>query len=342
MQTSRGVFQPILTRLSEKARYALSAVAKDADPLPGGSLWNIKQEDTDDELSIFAGHTRFVFSKKPHQSSNRQPGFKLFPKPPPLAQIQGQSSPPHMGSHQQRSPTECQAPVMDYDLPVQLAPVQPPPPPPMMNNWPSQGRPDNSGLISIEPMEEHLRFPFMSCDRTRSGGHSITQDDVPWREQQSQSYRHHDPQPTPTSATSSMGFPSPTSPSSNQHVFGPSHGQHRYSSVNPYPPPSTAPDKQTRPVPRHRTPRQLLTPDESSYPRYPQGFQQPPLNMQSQLGQQQQHQHQHPQQQQQQQQNYALNGLADLGLAARDSRLDERWGSFMEHSGLLEGIDFRG
>lgn len=31
--------------------------------------------------------------------------------------------------------------------------------------------------------------------------------------------------------------------------------------------------------------------------------------------------------------------LADLGLASRDSRLDERWGSFMADSGLLE--DFR-
>ena len=31
--------------------------------------------------------------------------------------------------------------------------------------------------------------------------------------------------------------------------------------------------------------------------------------------------------------------LADLGLAARDSRLDERWSSFMQDSGLLEGVN---
>ena len=301
-------------------------------------MWNIKQEDMDDELSILAGHSRFVFSKKPPQSSNHQPGFKLFPKPSVITQIQDHSSPSHMASHQQRSSTECQAPVMDYDLPVQLAPVQPPPPPPMMNNWPSQDRPENGGLISIEPMEEHLRFPFMPCDRPRPGGHSHTQDGVSWREQQPHSYRHHDVQVTPTSATPSMGFPSPTTPSSNQHVFGPPQAQHRYSSVNPYPPPSTTSDKQPRPVARHRTSRQHLTPDESSYsPRYSQGFQPPSLHMQSQMGQQQQHPQQH-----QQQPNYALNGLADLGLASRDSRLDERWGSFMEQSGLLEGIDFRG
>jgi hypothetical protein len=29
--------------------------------------------------------------------------------------------------------------------------------------------------------------------------------------------------------------------------------------------------------------------------------------------------------------------LADLGLSARDSRLDERWTSFMRESGLLDG-----
>ena len=29
--------------------------------------------------------------------------------------------------------------------------------------------------------------------------------------------------------------------------------------------------------------------------------------------------------------------LAHLGLSSRDSRVDERWGSFMADSGLLEG-----
>jgi hypothetical protein len=38
----------------------------------------------------------------------------------------------------------------------------------------------------------------------------------------------------------------------------------------------------------------------------------------------------------------AAEDLAELGLASRDSRLDERWSSFMADSGLLEGIDFRG
>jgi len=83
------------------------------------------------------------------------------------------------------------------------------------------------------------------------------------------------------------------------------------------------------------------------------------LQQQQQQQHQQQHREQHPHYQQQQQYAHGTPGmyphpqhaaayqahnaeLAQLGLAARDSRLDERWSTFMEDSGLLEGIDFRG
>ncbi|CAK5274110.1 unnamed protein product [Mycena citricolor] len=56
----------------------------------------------------------------------------------------------------------------------------------------------------------------------------------------------------------------------------------------------------------------------------------------------------HPQQQQQQQQSYAADysqqhaQLAHLGMASGDSRLDDRWTSFMQDSGLMEGSgDYR-
>ncbi|KAK0205099.1 fungal-specific transcription factor domain-containing protein, partial [Desarmillaria ectypa] len=58
---------PILVKLSEKARHALAAAQNESTPLSvvkDGLLWNIKQEDADDELSIFAGHTRFVSAKR--------------------------------------------------------------------------------------------------------------------------------------------------------------------------------------------------------------------------------------------------------------------------------------
>ncbi|KAJ3848820.1 fungal-specific transcription factor domain-containing protein, partial [Lentinula lateritia] len=55
---------PILTTLREKARLALAAAQSKSPekPLADGELWNIKKEEIDlnDELSIFAGHTRLV------------------------------------------------------------------------------------------------------------------------------------------------------------------------------------------------------------------------------------------------------------------------------------------
>ncbi|KAJ2927802.1 hypothetical protein H1R20_g9292, partial [Candolleomyces eurysporus] len=56
-------YQPILKKLNEKAHYALQAAQSDPSG-DNGLHWDIKQEDTDDELAIFAGHTRFVSVKK--------------------------------------------------------------------------------------------------------------------------------------------------------------------------------------------------------------------------------------------------------------------------------------
>ncbi|KNZ78888.1 hypothetical protein J132_09134 [Termitomyces sp. J132] len=62
---------PVLMKLAEKARHALSSVQKDTESISdaaGGMLWDIQVEqesDEDDELAIFAGHTRFVSTKKP-------------------------------------------------------------------------------------------------------------------------------------------------------------------------------------------------------------------------------------------------------------------------------------
>ncbi|KAK0209958.1 fungal-specific transcription factor domain-containing protein [Desarmillaria ectypa] len=60
---------PILTKLSEKAHHALAAAQNDATPISSGdregSLWPIKAEDsTDEDLLIFAGHTRFLSAKR--------------------------------------------------------------------------------------------------------------------------------------------------------------------------------------------------------------------------------------------------------------------------------------
>ncbi|PFH47833.1 hypothetical protein AMATHDRAFT_151154 [Amanita thiersii Skay4041] len=59
---------PILTKLSEKARYALAAAQSDSGP-QAGLHWNIKEEKEDDELAIFAGHTRFVSAAKANNNN---------------------------------------------------------------------------------------------------------------------------------------------------------------------------------------------------------------------------------------------------------------------------------
>jgi len=61
-----SVLQSILTKLSEKAHAALAS-AQDKQPSAlktHGSRWNLKQEDSEDELAIFSGRTRFVSSKR--------------------------------------------------------------------------------------------------------------------------------------------------------------------------------------------------------------------------------------------------------------------------------------
>ncbi|KAJ4482356.1 fungal-specific transcription factor domain-containing protein [Lentinula aciculospora] len=89
---------PILTTLREKARHALAAAQSKSPekPLSDGELWNIKKEEIDpnDELSIFAGHTRLVSA-----ANNTGPsGFDLTP----VSSIDGPSS----GLRQHRSSSQ--------------------------------------------------------------------------------------------------------------------------------------------------------------------------------------------------------------------------------------------
>ncbi|KAJ3725495.1 fungal-specific transcription factor domain-containing protein, partial [Lentinula raphanica] len=97
---------PILTTLREKARLALAAAqSKNPEkPLSDGELWNIKKEESDpnDELSIFAGHTRLVAANNamPMSSESSNAGlqnanttsFVLTPvEGPPLRQHRSSS-----------------------------------------------------------------------------------------------------------------------------------------------------------------------------------------------------------------------------------------------------------
>ncbi|KAG6841583.1 hypothetical protein C0991_009338 [Blastosporella zonata] len=91
---------PILSKLAEKARHALATAQKDPSSLgemAGGLLWKIpsmkQEQDSDDELAIFAGHTRFVSSRKPLNSNPTsslvESPVRTQPPPPPLLPSSG-------------------------------------------------------------------------------------------------------------------------------------------------------------------------------------------------------------------------------------------------------------
>ena len=62
--------QPILQRLREKAHCAFTAAQNEptGNAMYEGALWNIKTENDEDELDIFAGRTAVVASKRPSPS----------------------------------------------------------------------------------------------------------------------------------------------------------------------------------------------------------------------------------------------------------------------------------
>ncbi|KAF8878384.1 fungal-specific transcription factor domain-containing protein [Gymnopilus junonius] len=97
------LFQPVLTKLSEKARNALSSAQSEQIPMTvdkGGMYWNIKEEETEDELSIFAGHTRFVNAKRNPDSTTTSPphSIRLEPSPPFHINIPSNFPLPSIGS----------------------------------------------------------------------------------------------------------------------------------------------------------------------------------------------------------------------------------------------------
>ncbi|KAF9459093.1 fungal-specific transcription factor domain-containing protein [Collybia nuda] len=318
---------PILMKLNEKARYALAAAQKDPTPVSGdngGLLWNIKQEDTDDELSIFAGHTRFVSGKRttaqPEVTTNTNyyppPAQQVIPAPTPAQQYR--VSAPHPGPEPSQS----------------------------IHSWvpPANNREGYMTLPRLEEIEAPIQYQYVPSERTHQleapasygWSNEAPRPTIPPTPQQ---YRSLEPPPAPMQySTGNMEHfvprpPPPMSASvsqqSRQHHNQLTHQQHLHQReqlhhLHPHPPQPQSHSQQYF-QPHQQQPNPHLQHHPDSY-------------------------HQHPQYQH----HYATtpafqsNGpppnaeLSDLGLAARDSRLDERWSSFMEDSGLLEGITFRG
>ncbi|EKM81408.1 hypothetical protein AGABI1DRAFT_125799 [Agaricus bisporus var. burnettii JB137-S8] len=262
---------PVLTRLAEKARYALA----NAKASSAGDGWsNLPGEH--DELSIFAGHTRFVSAAKgegDRKSKETQ---------------QPSSSSQH--TRQPQPPQPRQQPIY--------------------------------GWQHSEPT--HFEYPYVPSERTvqRPPQHiePLTSED----------YSQWSTDPVilhpPARVSQPYALPSDYRVQRRQHE-----DQIGTIELHPayYPPPSTS-----------TTYTSSVTHTHTSHLPPAAPYMYPPFT--SSLPQQ--HHIPHRQQQQQQPPTYDhmqdVAELAYLGLASRDSRLDERWSSFMADSGLLEGFNY--
>ncbi|KAF5344686.1 hypothetical protein D9756_011476 [Leucocoprinus leucothites] len=339
---------PILSRLAEKARYALAnakAVSSAGDDwaIPtvmdiGGVSPNQSQsasvgtgvkEEEHDELSIFAGHTRFVSKKKSINMVD--------------AMMEGRKEKSRSASAEASVPLPTVVP--SQSLPPSHAPTS------------TQAQPI---VYSWQP-QQSLQYEYAYVPSERS---------LPQQQQQ----QHYDtPSPESSSSSSNQGYSQWSTdpivlhpPSVPQVPQVPTSSSYQRQDVDnggvaielhpPYYPQQPPPPRhvqhthQHTPSPPHLTQPYTAPPQPpaataaaayslNSYPRYSQHQPHhshshshsqshisaaPPTNV---------HSHPHP--------THAAGGtaaeLADLGLASRDSRLDERWSSFMADSGLLGG-----
>ncbi|KAF7377431.1 Zn(2)-C6 fungal-type domain-containing protein [Mycena sanguinolenta] len=307
---------PILIKLSEKARLALAAAQN--DPSGGdnsGLLWNmsgvlgpsglpvkVKQEEPDDELSIFAGRTRFVSGQRSNQQSSQ-----AFPQRPQ----------PHQRVRVRQQQQRTQGPMED--------------------EAPSYGSYDQRQYAAQYPAQQPpLRQRQLSMPSSSSSFHRIH--DINGRPAVNVNVNMTwDSREYPQSAHDYV-------PSDERVRHAPHQQQHQF-----YAPDGTMPSIPPPPSAPYAWPVDSYGFDaepQLQHPHHQQPERHPP------------HQQQHspyPHPHSQQQYNHgqgmydenpqhaaayqAHNAeLAQLGLSSRDSRLDERWSTFMEDSGLLEGM----
>ncbi|KAJ7848323.1 fungal-specific transcription factor domain-containing protein [Mycena leptocephala] len=265
---------PILTKLAEKARHALAVAQSD----PGdnaGLLWSMTGE-PDDELSIFAGHTRFVSGQV--QRSGQGPADVAFP--PQQQQTRARQQFHHApGQSSMQGGEDMQ--YGSYDVsPQRQYPAQYPAPPQQASQW-QHSMPSSSSFHghAMPPPQLERLTPTVNVNVNlnwdgRNDSHDypqLAQDNVHWS--------------PPSVMDEHM-----------QHFYVPDSA-----GVNPaLPPLPTAP---------------YAWPVDSYL-------------------------EEHPQQHSQRHHQAHNDELAQLGLAARDSHLDERWSTFLVDLGLLDGIDF--
>lgn len=312
-------------------------------------LWNIKQED-DDELSILAGRTRF-FSTRRGTSSPRSIRFEpspphySSPHPVDTQHLSGQQQcQPHQ--HQQQAPrTHPGLASSNYQHRSVALPETSSSSSGSSDRWsPSSGSSASCDSYMAPPMDS-LHFPYSPAERThKHSSPAIPSSSSPYGWTADDLHPDTHQQPPVTSTPSSMyHLHGPTSFSSSSQpdsIFPSQNQQHQ-------PRRHTPPQHAQQPVHQHERYQMVNLQAPHQHSQFPSQYP-PELNPSSHLSQQ----HSHQQYSMYNNNNppttggYALPSggppnmdLADLGLPSRDSRLDDRWGSFMADSGLLE--DFR-
>ncbi|KAF9060968.1 fungal-specific transcription factor domain-containing protein [Rhodocollybia butyracea] len=341
---------PILTNLREKAHHTLAA-AQSKNPelsLSDGELWNIKKEELDpnDELSIFAGHTRLVSTANrnlapsgPSNSTELTMGIQSSAFA--TTSVQNTDSPQNeLRQHRSSSQLRPQFNAIDVDMEPsgKFERMYNPDPRPIPPGYQSSHHPP----LTVRP---HL--PRISNSGSYEDERCSDMND--WYSRQRESsynvHGHHNhpptisipPAPTPSSVDerSPMQFnysydrsrsgPSPVAGSN--YTWSPSESypsRHSSSPVRLSHPQYGPATSQVQPeTSMHNFHNQPPPPHQMYSGPGVTGFGPPP----------QLHLHPiHPG-------PPGHAALADLGLASRDSRLDERWSSFMQDSGILENIE---
>ena len=325
----------------------------------GGLLWNIKKEDTDDELSILAGHTRLVSTQR---SRNPSPSRQYNPSPPlfpPTGQLKTHDTLDHIS--QPHLPLNVPSAYLQHTPPrLSHAPST------ITDAWVSSS-------ISSEPRAQHYQnslgvderlpshYPYITstahhhqsesslntygwsndprlqqhhgqsqrCVSSASSSSSSTaahqlpsshsqqqpmhSHQSPTNQSQHQLQHHNDHQPQyhghAAHVSSAGGSPlDVTSSTHHSHVYA-DHQPHLLQDLSP--PPSVRPHEHSNVYSMYGSSSNSNSRSSVYHDIHPHAQTTPGAapNM----------------------------DLAHLGLASRDSRLDDRWGSFMADSGLMEG-----
>ena len=291
--------QPILLRLREKAHCAFATAQTDpvGTSIYDGALWNIKSENDEDELDIFAGRTAVVASKKPSPTL----AHIAAPVPGP-SQINGNGC----GSGNGSGPGAG----LQLITPPTTIPIAPIP-----------GSSNGIPLTDAWPVHSHSH----THSHTQGTGAQIQHAPSPFESQPShQAQQMHQ-------ASYRMGFSHPAPPAPQQSAQGYQWvGQHSPNSLTP---PAQGYGAGISPTHAGHGHGQY-SPHPSPFPsdadllqRYANATPNPGAQFQQARG-------SHPQQSSSS--HFAPpNELVNLGLASRHGRLDERWTSFMHENGFL-------